>query len=585
MQKTHEMELSLQEKLIFILLFFYSSIILIIDYTSPLDLNITALHIPVIVSACFLLDTKKKLYVVSFFCCSLIIIGYFVSPSINYLFDLFNRAITLVVIIVINILGKFYISNKTEEKKQFLRLKNAIESSPIAMFILNEIGTVIYANGKMKNLFHYSEDELKNINIINLVPDYLNNENLVGIRKDNSQFPLEIGLNTVTTKDKLLTIGNLTDISKRKEAEEKIVAYSLELEKSTIFLKGILDNAVDGIITIDVDGIIQSANPAIETLFGYNEEALIGKNVKMLMPTPYHEEHDGYLKNYFTTGEKKIIGLGREVSGKRNDNTVFPIQLSVSENKTENSHTFTGIIRDISREKEVLDKLKQSNEELSQFAYRTSHDLKSPLTSIRRLSDYIKEDIISNNINEAIDNIEKVASQAQKLEELVIDILDLAKADLIEDAEITPISFSSLIHQIIEKHSIIIENNAVSIIYDDIIDNKLKSEKIRINQILENLITNSIKYSDPDKKDRYVKIYTKIDHDKFSIFVEDNGLGVPNSKKEELFQIFKRFHPQAASGSGMGLAIVKRHIEKLNGSIDVTSVNEKTVFEINIPNG
>ncbi|MGO9984382.1 MAG: PAS domain S-box protein [Rhodomicrobium sp.] len=118
-------------------------------------------------------------------------------------------------------------------------------------------------------------------------------------------------------------------------------------------LREIVDNAVDGIITIDDRGSISSLNPAAQRLFGYSPEELIGQNVKILMPEPYHSEHDRYLRNYRETGERKIIGIGREVSGRRKDGTVFPLDLSVSEVRRGGQRIFTGIVRDISERKRV----------------------------------------------------------------------------------------------------------------------------------------------------------------------------------------------------------------------------------------
>ena len=131
-------------------------------------------------------------------------------------------------------------------------------------------------------------------------------------------------------------------------------------------LRGILKSAVTAIITIDDRGMIESVNPATERLFGYGAAELVGQNVKVLMPEPYRAEHDGYIANYLGTGIKKIIGIGREVSGRRKDGTTFPLHLSVSEFEADGRRYFTGMIHDISDRKHVEEALRESERRLAQ---------------------------------------------------------------------------------------------------------------------------------------------------------------------------------------------------------------------------
>src|SRR5215813_2332735 len=131
-------------------------------------------------------------------------------------------------------------------------------------------------------------------------------------------------------------------------------------------LKGILESAVAAIITINDRGLIESVNPATERLFGYSAAELLGHNVKMLMPEPYATEHDGYIASYVETGVKRIIGIGREVSGRRKDGTTFPVHLSVSEFEADGQRSFTGMIHDISDRKHVEEALRESERRLAQ---------------------------------------------------------------------------------------------------------------------------------------------------------------------------------------------------------------------------
>ncbi len=149
-----------------------------------------------------------------------------------------------------------------------------------------------------------------------------------------------------------------------------VIQYALEANKgvclskvSTPSVESILNTVIDAIIAIDETGIMQSVNPAVEKLFGYKPKELIGKNVNMLMPNPYSREHDGYLQNYLRSGQAKIIGIGREVLGKKKDGTIFPIYLGVSEGRKEGDRRFfTGVIRDVTEVRRYQDDLKKQVE-------------------------------------------------------------------------------------------------------------------------------------------------------------------------------------------------------------------------------
>jgi len=132
-------------------------------------------------------------------------------------------------------------------------------------------------------------------------------------------------------------------------------------------LRAILETAVEGIITIDERGTIESVNPAAEKLFGYRASEALGQNISLLMPSPYREQHDRYLSHYRDTGERKIIGIGREVSGQRKDGSVFPLELAVSEVRLAGRRIFTGFVRDISRRKQAEQELLEVNEDLTRF--------------------------------------------------------------------------------------------------------------------------------------------------------------------------------------------------------------------------
>lgn len=227
--------------------------------------------------------------------------------------------------------------------------------------------------------------------------------------------------------------------------------------------------------------------------------------------------------------------------------------------------------------------LTRANEELAQFAYRASHDLKSPLTSSKLLTQFIIEDIESGNLKSAANDANKIYGQMEKLEKLVVGILSLTEAD-VTDEKVESIHLETIIDEIrlrlLEPQSI--ASGFIRCTTD--IKSEFKSEKVRIVQILENLLSNSDKYKDNAKKETpFVNVTLTEVQDSYQLVVEDNGLGIPANRHDEVFHMFKRFHPAISSGSGLGLAIVKKHVSFLKGQIDMKSSALGTVFTITLP--
>lgn len=241
------------------------------------------------------------------------------------------------------------------------------------MFVaLDAEGKITLINRKGCEILEYQESELLGKNWVDFcLPDYMRSEISEVFRKlMNSEIdPVEYYDNPVLTKsgeerviswhNTILTdeedrpIGTLSsglDITNRNKSEKA-------LQEGEAKLRAIVETAVDGIITIDEQGIIESFNQAAERLFGFIEDELIGKNINILMPSPYHEEHDSYLQNYLKTGEKKIIGIGREVVGRRKDRSTFPLYIAVGEISLGKRRMFTGIVHDLTEQKSRAHKL------------------------------------------------------------------------------------------------------------------------------------------------------------------------------------------------------------------------------------
>jgi signal transduction histidine kinase len=220
--------------------------------------------------------------------------------------------------------------------------------------------------------------------------------------------------------------------------------------------------------------------------------------------------------------------------------------------------------------RERSQRLNNSNDELSQFAYRTSHDLKAPLVSIIGITEVIKDDLEDQDYEEVKVNIDKIASSAKKLEELIGDILQLSKADHLQET-ISTVNLYEVSKSIEEKLDNLFKDNKIAFHFEGLKGKTIQCQSTRLEQVLENLISNAIKYCDPDKQQRYVKVSMVVNNDKPTLLIEDNGLGIDQKYQSDLFGMFKRFHTNIAFGSGLGLYLVKKHIEKLDASISVES--------------
>jgi PAS domain S-box-containing protein len=281
-------------------------------------------------------------------------------------------------------------SSPTPMTDEINRLETVMNTVLDGLLIINERGTIERFNKAAERIFGYSADEVIGKNVKMLMPDpyhsqhdgylthYLSTgeKKVIGIgreveakRKDGSVFSIELGVNEMNLDGARMFMGTIRDITSRKEAE-----YQHEEEAARF--SAVVNTVLDGVITINYRGIIQSFNPAAVRIFGYSPKEVIGRNIKMLMPEPYYSEHDGYLKNFLSTGEKKVIGVEREVEAKRKDGSIFPIELGVNEMLVQGQRMFVGTIRDITERKEAekeiesyLEKFKHSNQELDDFAY------------------------------------------------------------------------------------------------------------------------------------------------------------------------------------------------------------------------
>jgi len=354
-------------------------------------------------------------------------------------------------------------------------------------------------------------------------------------------------------------------------------------------LHAVIQNAADGITLIDSAGLIEEFNPACEQLFGYSKEEVMGQNVKMLMPEPYHKEHDGYLGNYQKTGDKKIIGSGREVRGKRKDGTEFDIDLRVSEVRAPKRVLYMGMFRDITErkrmekiQKQLIEKLGESNAELERFAYVASHDLREPLRLVANFAVLLKRQYASALDAEAKEYITIINDSATRMHSMVGDLLEYARIGN-EEMRYSKVDMEEQICRVKYNLSSFIQDHQACVTHDPLPE--VMGNALQLMRVLQNLVGNAIKFHANDVSPQ-VHVGAEKQENCWRFYVKDNGIGMAPEYTQQIFEPFRQLHARNEyMGTGIGLAICKRIVEKHGGTISAESTpGNGSVFYFTILN-
>jgi len=361
--------------------------------------------------------------------------------------------------------------------------------------------------------------------------------------------------------------------------EARVAERTQALEISEIHQRSIVENIVDGVITIDDKGTVASFNPAASNIFGYSAEQVTGRNIKMLMPEPYTSEHDGYLRNYLSTGEKKVIGIGREVVGQRKDGSTFPMELAVSEMQINGERMFTGIVRDITERKKI-ENMK------SEFISTVSHELRTPLTSIRGALGLVLGRSADQLSDKARNMLEMANRNSERLTLLINDILDLEKIESGRlEFDFAIVDLVSLARRALEDNEGYAQTHQVKLQLDTMLDvAPVWCDEHRLLQVFANLISNAVKYS---PRDGQVEISVSAHEGGYRVAVRDHGKGIPEEFHGRIFQRFAQADSsdtREKGGTGLGLSITKAIVEFHKGNIGYESEPDKgTEFHFDLP--
>jgi two-component system sensor kinase FixL len=343
------------------------------------------------------------------------------------------------------------------------------------------------------------------------------------------------------------------------DLEGQVKAGVADARASGERLRTIIDSAVDGIIVIDQSGHIESFNPAAERLFGYPRSEVIGRTVSMLMPSPYREEHDAYLSRYLTSGEARIIGIGREVTGRRRDGTTFPLHLSVGELTVEGEQKFTGILHDLTGRVRLEERLREAATlaKVGEMAAVIAHEVKNPLAGIRGAIQVIGSRLPADSRDAAVLN--EIVKRIDALDGLMKDLLVFARPPQPQRASVDIVPLVTTTAELIcqdpslKDVQVDVEGSAPPVLAD--------AEMLKI--VFQNLLVNS---AHAMQGRGTIDVTIAAIDGACEISFTDAGPGIPEEIRDK---IFTAFFTTKSRGSGLGLATAKRFVEAHQGVIEV----------------
>lgn len=498
--------------------------------------------------------------------------------------------------VVRDITDKVKATEKLEQKSN--ELQDLVDNMYDALIVTSAEGKLKSLNKAGEQLLGYKREDASKVSLRDIVhPDdaQRSQEYLKRLQTDGYYSGYEgriiagdgtvkdVEVNSTAILENGVVVGSrdmVRDISERKELEQ-------QRELSERKLRLIIDTALDAVITMDAKGLITEWNKNAHQIFGYTYDEVIGKSLsEFIIPEQYREAHERGMKHYFASGEGPVLNQRIEISAIDKENREFPIELAITPVSHKDGTTFfSSFIRDITDRKEIeaqkealLGELELVNQELRDFAYIVSHDLKAPLRSIGSLSDWLIQDYTDVLDEEGKELLKLLKTRIGRMHGLIEGVLQYSKVGRLQD-EKEKVDINELLVEIVDSLDppkscvVLIDTKLPTVSYD----------RIRLQQVFQNLLSNAIKFL--DKKEGRIEVLFLEEDTYYEFSVKDNGPGIEEAYFKKIFQIFQTLKAKDEyESTGIGLSIVKRIVELNGGSINIVSeVGVGSTFSFTIP--
>lgn len=519
------------------------------------------------------------------------------------------------------------------------RFQQILDSAPDAIVVVDRRGRIDLVNLQTEEMFGYAREQLLGQPVEMLLPKRFRDKHpqyrdsyfanprvrpmgaeieLYALSAAGTEIPVEISLSPLEMPEGLFVMSAIRDITDQRRAEDRF--------------RGLLESAPDAMVIVDRSGRIQLVNSQTELLFGYSREELLQQPVEILLPQRYRDSHPTLRNVYFLKPQPRPMAAGLDLSAQRKDGTEIPVEISLSPLETEEGVLVTAAIRDVRDRKQIEREFRQlnsdlerrvsqrtaelaesnrqlleRNEENEMFIYSASHDLRSPLVNLQgfghelwRTNEELRVLLQSSELPrdtkqkvagleaDMQEAIEFIRSAVMRMSGLIDALLRLSRAGRVE-YQWTSVDVDDIVQRVLRAQA-----SRITALNCEVSQHQLpriRGDATAIGQIFDNLLSNALKYLDPERRGR-IEIghcdpgpdHESITESSHVFYVRDNGLGISKKHHDQIFKGFQRFHPNVEEGEGLGLLLVKRLVSRHGGSVWFESIaGQGSTFFVALP--